>query len=42
MVTLPASNACVYDFLATFDDGHKLQKLAVDVCKSGTLNFSGS
>jgi len=41
-IALPAGDACVYDFLATFDDGHKLQKLAVNVCKTGTVNFSDS
>jgi hypothetical protein len=37
----PAGPACVYDLLATFDDGHKQQKLAVDTCKPGTITFSG-
>ena len=31
--------ACVYDFLATYDDGHKTRRLAVDVCKPGPIEF---
>jgi hypothetical protein len=40
-VAAPPGAACVYDLLATFDDGHKQQKLAVDTCKAGTVTFSG-
>ncbi len=39
---LPDGAVCVYDLLATFDDGHKQQKLAVDTCKPGPISFSGT
>ena len=38
--TMPAGPGCLYDLLATFDDGHKQQMLAVNTCKSGTIKFS--
>ena len=38
---MPPGAVCVYDLLATFDDGHKQQKLAVNTCKPGTISFSG-
>jgi hypothetical protein len=41
--TAPAAvpdGACAYDFLATYDDGHKTQRLSVDVCKPGTIEFN--
>src|SRR5215475_3788081 len=38
---MPTGSACLYDLLATFDDGHKQQKLAVNTCKPGTITFSG-
>jgi hypothetical protein len=31
---------CAYDFLATYDDGHKTQRLAVNVCKPGAIEFN--
>ncbi len=37
---MPAGPGCLYDLLATFDDGHKQQKLAVNTCKPGTITFS--
>jgi hypothetical protein len=39
----PASlpdTGCAYDFLATYDDGHKTQRLAVNVCKPGAIEFN--
>lgn len=39
---MPTGAACNYDLLATFDDGHKQQKLNVDTCKPGTIAFSGT
>jgi hypothetical protein len=36
---LPDSG-CAYDFLATYDDGHKTQRLAVDICKPGAVEFN--
>jgi hypothetical protein len=38
---MPPGAVCVYDLLATFDDGHKQQKLAVNTCKPGTISFAG-
>jgi|SRR5215471_7058308 len=41
--TQPASlpdAGCSYDFLATYDDGHKTQRLGVDVCKPGAVEFN--
>ncbi len=40
--TAPATlnnGVCAYDFLATYDDGHKTQRLAVDVCKAAPIEF---
>ena len=37
--TLPDAG-CAYDFLATYDDGHKTQRLAVNVCKPGAIEFN--
>jgi hypothetical protein len=31
---------CAYDFLATYDDGHKAQRLAVNVCRPGAIEFN--
>lgn len=39
--SLPANAVCTYDLLATFDDGHKQQKLGVNTCKAGTIRFTG-
>jgi len=39
-VAPPSGQACVYDFLATFDDGHTLQKQGENICKPHTLDFS--
>ena len=38
--TMPPGPVCIYDLLATFDDGHKQQMLAVNTCKAGTITFS--
>lgn len=40
-VSLPSDAVCVYDLLATFDDGRKQQLLAVDTCKPATITFKG-
>jgi hypothetical protein len=40
-VMLPASG-CVYDMLASFDDGSRQQILGVDTCKPGPVVFKGS
>jgi hypothetical protein len=37
--TLP-NEACAQDFLATYGDGHKTQRLAVGVCKPGAIEFN--
>jgi hypothetical protein len=37
---MPPGTVCIYDLLATFDDGHKQQMLAVNTCKAGTIKFS--
>jgi len=38
---MPPGPVCIYDLHATFDDGHKQEKLAVNTCKPGTISFSG-
>ncbi len=38
---MPPGPGCVYDMLATFDDGHKQELAAVNTCKPGTISFSG-
>lgn len=38
---LPTNAVCTYDLLATFDDGHKQEKLGVNTCKPGTITFTG-
>lgn len=38
---MPPGPGCVYDLLATFDDGHKQELAAVNTCKPGTISFSG-
>jgi hypothetical protein len=35
------ATACAYDLIATFDDGRKQQKLNVNICKPGTISFTG-
>jgi hypothetical protein len=37
--TVPGAG-CAYDFLATYDDGHKTQRLGVDVCRAATIEFN--
>ena len=38
---MPPGAVCVYDLLATFDDGHKQELSAVNTCKPGTISFAG-
>jgi hypothetical protein len=41
-VSVPVNQGCIYDFLATFDNGRKQQKL-VDLCKPlRRVSFSGT
>ena len=32
IITLPSSRGCIYDFLAVFADGDKLEKYGINVC----------
>ncbi|MEM9266912.1 MAG: hypothetical protein AAGA46_15445 [Cyanobacteria bacterium P01_F01_bin.13] len=38
-ITLPSSRGCLYDFLAVFADGDKLEKYGINVCELETHTY---
>ena len=38
-ITLPGNRGCLYDFLAVFADGDKLEKFGIDVCELETRTY---
>ena len=36
------SGACIYDFRADFDDGDKLTRNSINVCKIGTYRYTAN
>ena len=39
-IELATTPDCIYDLRATFDDGHKVEKPKVDVCKIDVYQFT--
>ena len=39
LITLPSSRGCIYDFLAVFDDGDKLERYGINVCELETHTY---
>ena len=39
VITLPSSRGCIYDFLAVFADGDKLEKYGINVCELETHTY---
>ncbi len=38
-ITLPSNRGCIYDFLAVFADGDKLERYGIDVCELETHTY---
>lgn len=38
-ITLPGNRGCIYDFLAVFADGDKLERYGIDVCELETHTY---
>ncbi|MEM9979199.1 MAG: hypothetical protein AAF808_16345, partial [Cyanobacteria bacterium P01_D01_bin.2] len=39
VITLPGNRGCLYDFLAVFADGDKLEKFGINVCELETHTY---